>query len=641
MIRKPVVPRLIAFTFIYIAAFVLIVFFQFSRKGAFTRTVGNFVVSGHLAQSAEGAGNEGINLNDSAPDIAQPGGWQVFELQDGANISFGGLEFRLFDGEKAGALALIYPSGERQGAAVTTMQLSQDAAQFELTGGAQLTFHSHSSPESSGILISLELPAGAASLEIPYRLLGQARRALPDSEGGESGDGGENRFTVLADGEFYGFDRSLVNEQRRVLSFSREVPTVFYRVIPKKPQFNPALYMVSGSVEKSQFNDRLSKWRDSLASIWEQKIAENAATELEIAAYVAEASRTSTYNAAVSVIPSAFRDSAARTYIAAPFLGRTEQGLRTLSDYERRETARVDAALTADPALYLAGSGFFGWLTLRSQDNYLAEQETYIRTLEPKALTLTQCLGVFEKRNEWAANYQEGANPFELLVERALELIAAGLRKSAGDGAVLVFDDGRADIAYNLRLGRLLAVFGEQTEGAGWAGVGRSLVLSVLTLTAQDGSAPGAVSISMDEPTEDAAFPAGDAVPFTEDAQTPRLAASDIYGILDDTLFFPHAQKLSDTIDGLWAWSVSPQVTADLRGAILDVAVRFPVASPHYLFIRGVTPFSRIQLREIDYRSDPQFERYNSPGWVYSPADQTLLVKLVHRTEVEHVLIFY
>jgi hypothetical protein len=366
---------------------------------------------------------------------------------------------------------------------------------------------------------------------------------------------------------------------------------------------------------------------------------ENAATEEEVAAYVAEEGRADAYNAAVDFIPSAFKDSAARTFMATPFFGRMDNGLRTLADYERRETARVEAALADDPSNYLSGSAFFGWLTLRSQDNYLAEQEAYIRSLEPRALTLAQSLGVFEKRNEWAANYQEGANPFELLVERALELIAANLHKNPSDGAVLVFDNDRADTAYNLRLGRLLAEYGEQIEGAGWAGVGRSLVLSVLMLANQDdGSVPGAVSITLEENSGGS----GGSARFTEDAQAARLAASNIYAILDDSRFFPRAQKLADKIDGLWAWSVSPQVTAVWNGNILDIAVSFPVASaPHYLFIRGVTPFSRIQLRGIDYRSDPQFERYNSPGWVYSPAEQTLLVKLVHRTEVEHILIFF
>ena len=59
------------------------------------------------------------------------------------------------------------------------------------------------------------------------------------------------------------------------------------------------------------------------------------------------------------------------------------------------------------------------------------------------------------------------------------------------------------------------------------------------------------------------------------------------------------------------------------------------------MLISGLRSFSKIQMRDIDYRSDPQFENWNAPGWIYSPSEQTLLVKLVHRTPVEHIKIFF
>jgi hypothetical protein len=43
----------------------------------------------------------------------------------------------------------------------------------------------------------------------------------------------------------------------------------------------------------------------------------------------------------------------------------------------------------------------------------------------------------------------------------------------------------------------------------------------------------------------------------------------------------------------------------------------------------------------MDYRTDPQFERYDSSGWSYSSAEQTLLLKMKHREETEHIRIFY
>jgi hypothetical protein len=59
------------------------------------------------------------------------------------------------------------------------------------------------------------------------------------------------------------------------------------------------------------------------------------------------------------------------------------------------------------------------------------------------------------------------------------------------------------------------------------------------------------------------------------------------------------------------------------------------------MMIRGVRPFVRLQLYGINYPSDPQFERYDSSGWVYSPQEQTLLLKMKHRSAVERIRIFY
>jgi hypothetical protein len=92
---------------------------------------------------------------------------------------------------------------------------------------------------------------------------------------------------------------------------------------------------------------------------------------------------------------------------------------------------------------------------------------------------------------------------------------------------------------------------------------------------------------------------------------------------------------------GVWVWSISPQISAVQSGNALNIYVRFPAASPHYLYIRSVRPFANIQMRGVDYRSDPQLEHYNSPGWVYSAAEQTLSIKMVNRSEAELIRIVF
>jgi hypothetical protein len=74
---------------------------------------------------------------------------------------------------------------------------------------------------------------------------------------------------------------------------------------------------------------------------------------------------------------------------------------------------------------------------------------------------------------------------------------------------------------------------------------------------------------------------------------------------------------------------------------MLDIAAEFPVGETHYLLIRGVRPFAKLQLYGIDFRTDPRFERYDSSGWAYSPSEQALLVKMKHKSPAEHIRIFF
>jgi hypothetical protein len=71
------------------------------------------------------------------------------------------------------------------------------------------------------------------------------------------------------------------------------------------------------------------------------------------------------------------------------------------------------------------------------------------------------------------------------------------------------------------------------------------------------------------------------------------------------------------------------------------VAATFPTGLTHYMIFMNVPVFTKIQLYDQDYRTDPNFERYDSSGWAYSASTQTLLVKMKHKNDVEHIRIYF
>jgi hypothetical protein len=105
--------------------------------------------------------------------------------------------------------------------------------------------------------------------------------------------------------------------------------------------------------------------------------------------------------------------------------------------------------------------------------------------------------------------------------------------------------------------------------------------------------------------------------------------------------YAPRAVSIGSGVNGIWAWTAASSVTATQENNILDITVNFPQGETHHMMIRGVRPFAKIQLYNMDYRTDPQFERYDSSGWIYSAQDQILVLKMKHRSTAEHIRIYY
>ncbi|MDR2133674.1 MAG: hypothetical protein LBP27_01105, partial [Treponema sp.] len=183
------------------------------------------------------------------------------------------------------------------------------------------------------------------------------------------------------------------------------------------------------------------------------------------------------------------------------------------------------------------------------------------------------------------------------------------------------------DIEFNLRLGAALRSWAEGSGNNDWAALGRSLILSVLSLGDGSGSVPQTLALPEAEKSGEA--------PGT------RLSAARLYRILGSGEYRPRAAVIGSGVNGIWAWTAASPVSAAQDGNVLDISVSFPMGETHHMMIRGVRPFTKIQLYNIDYRTDPQFERYDSSGWVYSSQDQILVLKMKHRAAVEHIRIFY
>jgi len=107
--------------------------------------------------------------------------------------------------------------------------------------------------------------------------------------------------------------------------------------------------------------------------------------------------------------------------------------------------------------------------------------------------------------------------------------------------------------------------------------------------------------------------------------------------------WYPHTVSLaSQAGPGVWAWTSarSLQVTKPSADS-MRITASFPQGDTHYMVIRGIKPFRRIQIYGMDFRTDPRFESYNSSGYRYDAETGTLFLKMRHKAEYEDVMIWF
>ena len=113
--------------------------------------------------------------------------------------------------------------------------------------------------------------------------------------------------------------------------------------------------------------------------------------------------------------------------------------------------------------------------------------------------------------------------------------------------------------------------------------------------------------------------------------------------VVHHNTFYPHFEKIR-MIEGtpVWAWTIAREVNITIdENRTLYVDIDFPLGLTHYVILTGVNPFVRIQIYNMDFRTDPQFEIYNSSGYVYRASMKGLLLKSRHKSQHEIVKLYY
>jgi hypothetical protein len=351
-----------------------------------------------------------------------------------------------------------------------------------------------------------------------------------------------------------------------------------------------------------------------------------------VIAWCGESIRQNNYRSAVAVVPVSFSTDPGRTWESAVYqfdrrIGVWERAARNADISEREKTYRIGRLLTEKENGLFVESHLVEFLAIRNYNQLIDDFLSFAGGIEPSDITLEMVPGILENYADLHKWRPVAANRFESFVEPACRLVANEIRK-AGD-RVFVFSGGNADTEFNLRLGLAIYQWAELSGNTEWAGVGRSLVLSVIGLSDSNGLVPAELAIGGTAPSSGA---------FTPSAE--QTSSAKLYRVLNNSEYLPHAAVTGTS--GIWAWTAAESVNVSQNGNQMDIAIRFPVGATHYVMLRNIRPFALLQIYEMNWRRAVDFESYyDSSGWYYFEQEQILVLKINHRSTVENIRIFF
>ena len=584
--KKPLAARILGLIAIYCTVFAVLITIQFFKRGNFSLTVGSMLIRGQYQLPSEG------HLTAAAANPAQNPG--IHSLTGGVRLSFGGLEFNMRE-ERQRGLFLVDTNGLIQPVSPQQMILSDNSAFFILPGGTRLIFSPLSYSEGSELRITADFAENISSLNLPFR----TRHSLFVSGNGQLG--------LIYEGKQYFFSSySRIEDGRHLVLSAGNTMASFRGTIHHHQQqddvFNPADFIISQALTLDSYNNKINRWLSESFTYWQQNVPARPTAE-KVAALMSESLRQGNYRAAFALIPSAFLASPQNNHEAFLFAGGSARAYQSFNNFERDKTNLITNMINAGSFGFLNQNQTLDFLMVRGLTSFANNVLDMVRTIDVSEVSLEDSPGLFELYMDFERWHLPGTNPVQRLTNQICFLISQNIQHDRKNELVFVRNNGEIDLDFNLRLGKALANWAANTERNEWAAVGRSLVISAIT---QGGN------------SESARF----------------------YRMLGPGIYTPRAVRL---MDGLFAWTVSSEISAAAQqgGNVLALNLSFPVNESHYVILRGVRPFHRIQIHNTDWRSDPRFEFFDASGWAYFPQQQTLLLKVRHRSYTEQVRIYF
>ncbi len=520
---------------------------------------------------------------------AAPG--QEAVLANNFQVAYKGI---VFSGDNRRSVTEVAADGTRIPAVLENYNIEDNVLDLTFKSGSKISFTSVSSGENETLLVTALLPDSVSQVLLPCR-----------AGSGFSIEKNENLHisTLASKDTRYAFS-SMLTEENELAIWNASAP-VSYAVYRPKTEITYQLLAASALAQESVFQSTLNQFKAGFMQAMSSK-DKSSASEKEIVAYISENELQGKFSSIINPLNNSINASH-KTYLSVPYFGKLEAMNRTMVSYNNNLLYKAQQALSKN---ILSAFEIDHLLLLLYHKNRidLASKLFELTSLEENSSpTVLQSAGLL---TAYCDSYQysfPSLRKLEPAIDRLLKRIIENVKFEeniltlAGEYE----DYSQADVC---RLGMALMNYGKITKKDEYTQTGFLLVNSSLTVS-----------------------------PVQETA-----AYADLYPILAQNAYYPHLVLLAQNPSPVTIWTTSPNVTlTSPEKNKLVLSIEFPVGESHYMIVTGLHAFDKIQMYGLNYRSDKQFELYNSPGYIYDFESKTLYLKMRHKSEIEKVIFTY
>ena len=591
-----------------IALYILIIFgifvIQFTVGKTFSYTIGSISVSGRHEVDKQG---------NTVPLLP-------------LHIVSNGLNFYITE---QNPIITETKDGKKLPIKVTSYIQAEDSFTVECSGGVSITFTAYLSGGHDSLKINVKMPAEVTSIYFPWKLSQTARLEREDNR--IFLRYGKNRY-IFKGG--YGFENSNEEETEQPhLVLSSDKPAAFYETYIQSQSLAfesiPNNHLASDEI----YNETKKSFRDKALIYLENTIFSRSCTEEAVTAYVAETASRNQYQKAIKTAEQISLPKEKKTYKSCTFFDNLIQNERGLALYDNEKLKIISADISQRNISVFENKKLIEYLVDHSKKNLIPALQKIAETLTDEELNAHTAAGILEAALDYPLYFPNTKNVFMENAERCEKILKDSFF-SIDEGLFISSDAKHIDTKKTLDAAEILIRYGkEYPEKRTWKFVGQMLYSSILQYSGESASLPAYFDIQGNAETK-LGLMANDTIILNAD-KLYRAAVT-------DNQVFPHKESLSLQAEhGIWAWSSANAINIIQNTAkIFSFRVDFKQGETHYLIIRGIRPFYRIQIHGIDFRSDQRFEIYNSSGYVYNERTGTLLLKLKHKKDNEEITLF-